>query len=156
MTEQIKTSKEELIQYCRLILRKMGHSLPPAPWIETFTYPGTQLTNFCRHCKKPFGMIGNENGFQIVNIRRDEHFDTNKAWSERREPVVVRETIIHLSSIDFIQRKGIINWLMALSNGNPNAQINTTDEKIPADEVIKNKINQIDKRFYCPKISTWL
>lgn len=150
--------QEELIKYCRLILRKIGHSLPPAPWIETSSFPGKQLTNFCRHCKKPFAIVGNEREFRIVQIRKDQSFDTNKAWSERREPSVLKEPIIFLNERDFLSKQSILNYLILSINPNnlPNVTSPPNDKELDPDLVIKDKIKAIEYRYYCPKINSWL
>lgn len=167
----MELNKENLLQYSRYILRKLGHRLPPPPWIETFSWPGMQLSAFCKHCKKPFAIIGDPNigetndkdspaafwkkDWNLVEIVTEQDYDVNRAWSNSRGPRVTKQTICVLGSRDFQPKSTIIQWLFALNNPNPKTPIAEEDGPDP-DDVIRNKLKQIEAKYYCDKIRTWL
>lgn len=166
----MEITKDTLIHYSRYLLRKLGHSMPPAPWIETFAWPGMQLSAFCKHCKKPFAIIGDPNvgkdgenaehnrfykkDWNLVEISTEKDYDTNRAWSSNQGPRVYKIPITTLGPRDFMPQSAIMNWLNQLVN--PNQKIPVNDEGPDPDSVIRDKLKKIEAQFYCDKIRTWL
>jgi len=166
--ENIGASKESLIKYSRYILRKLGHALPTDNWLETFSWPGMQLTAFCRHCKKPFAICGDpgvskeaqigrfwKQDWNLVEIVVEPACEVERAWKWDTGPKVSKKTICMLGPRDFNTTNALTNYLFQLVK--PGATPLPDDEEGPdPDEVIKRKLSTIKQKYYCQKIRTWL
>lgn len=163
-------SKENLIKYSRYILRRLGHALPQSGWIETYSWPGMQLSAFCRHCKKAFAICGDPNeaaqaardnsrmsfwkkDWNLIAIVDDPGYETERAWKWNDGPKVRKETICTLGHRDFEAPSAFTAYLFA-AIGQQMPQV--TEEGPDPDEVVKRKIVGISENYYCPKIRTWL
>ncbi len=157
----MEIDREQIVRYSRLILRKLGHSLPKSGWIQTCSSMNHQLAAFCKHCKNPYAIWGpfsfvnekqaltDRDQFMIFQINNDSDYDTNRAWKENRSAGVQKNIITSIGYRDF-NPGSAYHILFAMMGKNPPASPDVDPE-----EILKNKIKGIDPKYVCQKLRAW-